>query len=426
MSIRDEDGHSGDILSLFHRVGIAQDLEMSFDAELIVPKEGLDDLGQPAAASITFLRYGLSLAYRKDETSLERGRLEVVREELSHITLGDAPDHLKFPKTREWLKTAITGARRSSHFISTVEEGGQRVIKLHQDKNQGRPISLPAPSLVRTVLSSSRASESPTATLARNEMRAWRLLHLEPTALRKPDRFLSPRRLGADGSHLASALYSLAHGNGNENGQPSAYSRIANRLAELISGVKSVGVDRDEKRELLTLFVTGMDGTPHPARSLSDGTLRFLALSVLELDQQEGGLFCLEEPENGIHPERIPSMLRLLEEIATDPEFPLSADNPLRQVIVNTHSPAVVGQVSEQDLLMADERDTMKRGVHFRRLALSCLPGTWRAKTGREELVSRAQLIAYLSPILPERESHRHRVADRDEVQFLLPFREAV
>ena len=77
-------------------------------------------------------------------------------------------------------------------------------------------------------------------------------------------------------------------------------------------------VDPDEKRELLTLYVTGKDRTPHAARSLSDGTLRFLALTVVELDPEAQGLLCLEEPENGIHPQRIPAMLRLLQDIATD------------------------------------------------------------------------------------------------------------
>ena len=47
----------------------------------------------------------------------------------------------------------------------------------------------------------------------------------------------------------------------------------------------------------------------HAARALSDGTLRFLALAILELDLTPRGLLCFEEPENGIHPERIPAML---------------------------------------------------------------------------------------------------------------------
>ena len=37
----------------FHRVGEQYDDEMSFEAEMIIPGEGWDDLGQEATASIT-------------------------------------------------------------------------------------------------------------------------------------------------------------------------------------------------------------------------------------------------------------------------------------------------------------------------------------------------------------------------------------
>jgi predicted ATPase len=58
---------------------------------------------------------------------------------------------------------------------------------------------------------------------------------------------------------------------------------------------------------------------------------RFLALAVLELDPEAQNLLCLEEPENGIHPERIPAMLKLLQDIATDVDEPIGPDNPLRR-----------------------------------------------------------------------------------------------
>jgi hypothetical protein len=67
------------------------------------------------------------------------------------------------------------------------------------------------------------------------------------------------------------------------------YCQVANRLSELIDDVGAVRIDRDEKREILTLEVEGKDGTSYPARSLSDGTLRFLALTVMELDPAAQG-----------------------------------------------------------------------------------------------------------------------------------------
>ena len=58
---------------------------------MIAPRRAIDDLGQEAEASITFLRYSLELAYRKTDDNLVRGNLAIVKEELVHITHGDAP-----------------------------------------------------------------------------------------------------------------------------------------------------------------------------------------------------------------------------------------------------------------------------------------------------------------------------------------------
>lgn len=410
LSVRDEGGRTADVRSLFHRVGDNYASEMSFEAEMIVPYEGVDDLGQQAKASITFLRYAVTLAYRTEDSLRSLGSLEILYEGLDHINLGDAQASLVFPHIDEWRKSAVRG-RRTSPFISTDGEGVKRVIKLHQDGRNGKPLSRLAVNLPRTVLSVTNAAESPTALLARREMQSWRLLQLEPSSLRQPDEFTSPTKLGMDGAHLAATLYHLArfHKNHQINGESDedeaaaqVYTQVANRLSELIDDVLDVLIDRDERRELLTLMVTGRDGTSHPARALSDGTLRFLALAVIDLDPQAQGILCLEEPENGIHPERIPAMLNLLQDIATDVNEPVGQDNPLRQVIVNTHSPAVVLQVPEDSLLVAELKEAVRSDQPFKRVCFSCLPGTWRQKASEAvSVVPLGDLLAYLNPIAP-------------------------
>jgi hypothetical protein len=187
---------------------------------------------------------------------------------------------------------------------------------------------------------------------------------------------------------------------------------VANRVGQLINDVKSVYVDRDERRQLLTAYVKGRDGTEYPAWALSDGTLRFLALSVLSLDPDPRGAICMEEPENGIHPERIPAMIQLLNDLTTDVkanEFEDNA-NPLRQVIINTHSPSVVMQVPDESLLVAELVDAVQDVRSFRGLQLRCLHGTWREKAKLSEPVSRGQLLAYLNPVSLPVTTARHQV----------------
>jgi len=241
--------------------------------------------------------------------------------------------------------------------------------------------------------------------------------------------------LQPNGAHLPATLYRLAKQNGAGTEAQKAehaaqiYCDVANRLSELIEDVREVRIDRDEKREILTLTVSGRDGTSYPARALSDGTLRFLALTVLELDPNFGGLLCLEEPENGIHPERIPAMLKLLQDIVTDPDEPVGPNNPLRQAIINTHSPAVVGQVPESSLLSAELKESVRDGRRFRHLTFSCLPDTWRAENGCP-VISIGRLLAYLNPMAPagyselarstSQAARSRRVMDRPDLQLNL------
>jgi predicted ATPase len=413
LSVRDEGGKTGDLRSLFLRIGDRYETEMSFDAEMIVPGEGIDQLGQTAKASITFLRYKIKIGYRHDPGLHGLGSLELLEEELEHINIGDASKNLLFPhKVSTWRKSAIHGQRRVPYFISTDGEGSSKVIRLHQDGTSGRALSRSAISLPRTVLSVANAAESPTVLLAKIEMESWRLLQLEPSALRQPDNFTSPVKLQTNGSHLAANLYHLTnlhkHNNIqnqeeiNENYDP--YVKIANSLSNLIDDIDSVWIDRDDRRELLTLMVKAKDGTSHPARALSDGTMRFLALAVLELDPESQGLLCLEEPENGIHPERIAKILELLQNIATDPEEQIGEDNPLRQVIINTHSPAVVQLVPENSLLVAELKETRIDERKFKRVCFSCLPDTWRvAKNSGDfsepDTIAKGKLLSYLNPV---------------------------
>ena len=104
-------------------------------------------------------------------------------------------------------------------------------------------------------------------------------------------------------------------------------------------------------------------------------------------------------------------------------------DNPLRQVIVNTHSPAVVYQVPEDSLLVAESKETVgDGGERFDRLSCSCLPGTWRAAEADASEVPLGKLLSYLNPVLPQtgqaddRRPEARKVIDRPDLQMLMPF----
>lgn len=177
------------------------------------------------------------------------------------------------------------------------------------------------------------------------------MLQFEPSALWQPNTIFEFKnaRILPNGSNLPATLYRLH----NEKKDLDLYQILTNRLKSLIDDVTEIEVDKDEKRDLLTLQLTFKDGLVLPSQSLSDGTLRFLGLAIIEADKSRGGVICLEEPENGINPLKIRQMVNLLKDMATDTSLEIDAENPLRQVIINTHSPLAVGMIMEQDLLLA-------------------------------------------------------------------------
>ncbi len=113
----------------------------------------------------------------------------------------------------------------------------------------------------------------------------------------------------------------------------------------------------------------------------------------------------MEEPENGIHPANIPAMLNLLRDLAVDPSDAPGPDNPVRQVIVNTHSPVVVQVVTPDDLLFATSRPVEGDDRHMHQvLELRPMQGTWRAAQDGSKAIGKADLVPYLTTP-PERQN---------------------
>jgi predicted ATPase len=102
----------------------------------------------------------------------------------------------------------------------------------------------------------------------------------------------------------------------------------------------------------------------------------------MELDPESGGVLCMEEPENGMHPARVPAIVDLLRDFIVDPKEEIGPDNPLRQVILNTHSPDVVRQMDPHEVLFVDTIDD----PDGRSAMVSAVENTWRSGMRRVPL----------------------------------------
>lgn len=374
---------------------------MRFAAEMIVPLVVEDDFGRVAEPTTSFLRYELEVGYQ-EPTGLDRiGRLVLVHESLRHITKGDAKHHLRFPHSVTAFRShVIAGHRSGAPFVSTSLDSGESIVRIHQDGgSRGQPKPAAASRAPETVVSTVTSSDDPTILAARREMQSWRRLALEPSALRSSDRYVDPRDMGADGSHLPATLFRIAHGPAADADPAQVYARVAGRLSDLAGiGVRSLEVIRDDVRELLTVQLHETSGMKLPARNLSEGTLRFLALCVLLEDPSVHGLICMEEPENGIHPANLTAMVDLVRDLAVDPTDTPGPDNPFRQVLINTHSPGVVQLVTPADLLFADTSVyKTEDGSLTRALRLRPLADTWRATGADGACITKADILPFLT-----------------------------
>ena len=372
--------------------------EMSFAADMVVPADVVDEFGRAAIPTATFLRYEVAFRYAEAPTP----RIELTNEELTNLKLTEAKEIIGFPAKDDFRKAAAGRARRGGKLVSsrTAADGTVEVM-LHQDGgSRGRPI--PAGKSPRTVVGGTNAAEYPTVLAARREMASWHGLQLEPSAMRAPDPFGGPASVDEHGGHLAATLTRLA---ASEHTEGTIFAEAANRLAELVPDVERLWVDRDEARQQLSLLAK-LRGCTHALgpRSLSDGTLRFLALVTMQLDAASARVLCMEEPENGMHPTRVAKMVELLRDFAVDPSFAPGPDNPLRQVVLNTHSPDVARQLDLDEVLFVDSIDS-PGGQCARVRPVS---GTWRGNDGAISPHRLAEFLggSQLGPALRRARSH--------------------
>lgn len=398
-SIRSENQRHSDIKDIFFKSGKDYYTTMSFEVDMLVPQKAEDDLGQIAETKITSLKYILELKLNDDGSDNEP--IQITKEELKPITLGGAKKSLHFIFHNDWLKTVLVGRRAGTPFIST----SGKIIKLHSDsrdnKRGGRTTEFNAEKMPRTLLSNVTA-ESPTAFLARQEMRNWIMLQFEPSALRQPNSIYEVKNaeITDNGNNLPATLYRLHSDKKGED----VYQILTNKLKSLVNDVDEIVVDKDEKRDLLTLQIRFKDGLVLPAQSLSDGTLRFLGLAIIKEDSKSSGLICLEEPENGINPKKVEEMVQLLEEMATDTQYEVDEDNPLRQVIINSHSPLVVSIVSDESLYLATEKEMyseqFKKKIKY--TGFSGLKNTWKTDNKLIPTTSLGEINSYLDKSINE------------------------
>ena len=209
------------------------------------------------------------------------------------------------------------------------------------------------------------------AVSAREEFAAIRPLELRPEVLRQYSP-LGRFELGEHGENFAAAVWQLeqdarhsrirrVRGDDGELGQEivrdqasqERWDAITSWISELTPRtIQSLRTIRSPTGEVIFAVREDRYKDPVAAPSLSDGTLRFAALTFATVGAEKRTTLVVEELENGISPTRLNLLISMIEQSAEASARPANTsgrdqeqDKSL-QVIMSTHSPGILDYAS--------------------------------------------------------------------------------
>lgn len=329
-------GQRGEAIELFSQYNDERYAEeISFALEMLTDSSVKDNWGGHAKLKYTRLRYELSIKRVRKDTGIDD--LFVTKEELFNLKHQDDQwVRAYIPKEfLEFWRPKVPLGKRGKPYIYTEEKNKVITIKLPQDGKRGGK-ETPANAVSQTVLSSINSVDFPHVFAAKEEIRNWKFLQLNPESLRLPSSYLSKDEITQTGENLAATLHRI------KLNDKFGLKDISRRLNNLLPHLVEVDVFDDKAGKQFVVQVKSEDNKTFSSRVLSEGTLRLLTLCAFLFDDKHKGLICFEEPENGIHPFRIKSIIGLLIELSVDFS---DEGSPLRQIIVNTHSPTFLEEI---------------------------------------------------------------------------------
>ena len=271
------------------------------------------------------------------------------------------------------LRTAILSASRTSDYVRR-SGGANRLLHFGSKKTRSISFSIrfrdgladfsvdmpygaddqlfPRISIAATGLPPDFASNlevqpgmAPALEFLRSRLESWRLYHFHDAGSTSPmketgkvddNRYLRP-----DGANLAAFLYFLRKRHGSSYTQIRRTIRLTAPFFDDFA-LEPLALNEDTIR----LEWRHADSDAYfDASSLSDGSLRFIALATLLLQPASlrPSVIFLDEPELGLHPHAITLLASLLKQASVE-----------SQVIVATQSPILLDHFDPEDVLVAE------------------------------------------------------------------------
>ena len=142
----------------------------------------------------------------------------------------------------------------------------------------------------------------------------------------------------------------------------------ASNLAQILGKIFQDETKKEDFTEWLSILIpefksidvvkSGIDGSfhifvyekshskPFPIALLSDGTKNILALMAAVYQSNEPQFLCIEEPENGLHPQAIEQLIEL---------FRIKCEEEGHHIWLNTHSQTLVRSLKTEEIILVNK-----------------------------------------------------------------------
>jgi len=182
-------------------------------------------------------------------------------------------------------------------------------------------------------------------------VKLWRFYHFLPPRMKESSKMASGRDLDEPGGDNLSAwlMWLQTH-------SPEAFGKVNEVLRDLFPGLGQIRtIPTEDGNVHISLREQGLK-RPTNVWQVSDGFLVLTGLlSLIYVPPERGGtLYCIEEPENHLHPRLLETLVALLRQVAPQVQ---DSNYPQVQFVFTTQSPYFLDQFSLDEMLWVEKKD---------------------------------------------------------------------
>jgi predicted ATPase len=185
--------------------------------------------------------------------------------------------------------------------------------------------------------------------LVREPLASWRFYHFIPSLIKvQENKAVAVSFLKEHGDNLSSWLMTL------QTRHPQSFAKIESVARDVFPEIKSLFTSPTQQGTVYVAATEKHLNRPVSIWQMADGQLAFIALLSLVYAPAELGasLYCVEEPENYLHPRLIETLIELVKQVQDELGPERSA-----QIVFTTHSPHLIDKVSLDELIVVERRE---------------------------------------------------------------------